>query len=70
MQSISYEHLIDLKFGNECGIVQAFLKSEMPSLNSNIDTLMKILGTFYLISYWGFTAKNALRISTRQTRVI
>ena len=70
MQSISYEHLLDLKFGNESEITQTFIKSEMPSLKKNYDALMTFLGNFYFISYQGSAAKNMLKIPTLQIFII
>ena len=46
MLFISCEDSLDLKFGNESEIMQAFLKPEILSLKINYDALMKFLGNF------------------------
>ena len=63
MLSIACEDFLDLKFGIESEIMQAFLKPEMPGSKNNCDALMTFLGICYLITYWVSTAKNELKKS-------
>ena len=60
-EDISYDDLINLKYGEDSEIIQTFLQSEIPSLKNNYNKLINFIGTFYFISSCGKTPKSILK---------
>ena len=65
-----HEDLLDLKFWNESEIIEIFLKSGIPNLKNNYDTLVIFLGIFYFITFYKSVAKTCQIIFTLLNYII
>ena len=60
-QIVTFEDLVDVKYGADSEIMKAFLSSGMPSFKNNHENCVKILGTFMFCCSFGFSSGDTLK---------